>query len=318
MQKTLKTLAILSTIGILLVILAGAVVTKTGSGDGCGPNWPLCHGQLWPTEPTIETVIEYTHRLVTGIVGILVFIFSIWTWVKYRNIKEVKWMAIGALFFLILQSIMGALAVVFGQSAMVMALHFGFSLLSYATLFLLLMYVFQLDKKGKSLPYMKASSGLKWGTLSLFIYTYIVVYLGAYVRHTSSSLACEGWPLCNGEIIPSNLSGQVGVQFLHRVAALLLFIGFIILLYYVYKKHKDNLLLFSMTVAMFILIVLQVLTGAWVVTSGLGFVPAMLHALIITLLFGILSYVLLYINRGVPKEYSTHTETTNNHFSNEG
>src|SRR5690554_1610317 len=102
MQKTLKILGVLAVIGMILVVLAGAVVTKTGSGDGCGPNWPLCHGQLFPSEPTLETIIEYTHRLVTGVVGILVLIFSIWSGIKYRKIKEVVFVAIASIFFLLL------------------------------------------------------------------------------------------------------------------------------------------------------------------------------------------------------------------------
>ena len=55
------------------------------------------------------------------------------------------------------------------------------------------------------------------------IYTYIVVYIGAFVRHTDSSGGCVGWPLCNGEFIPE-LTGATGIAFIHRVAAMLVFL----------------------------------------------------------------------------------------------
>ncbi|MDQ0337524.1 cytochrome c oxidase assembly protein subunit 15 [Caldalkalibacillus uzonensis] len=296
MNKLLKILGILATVGIILVILAGVVVTKTGSGDGCGPNWPLCHGQLFPSEPTFETVVEYTHRLVTGIAGITIFIFTILTAVVYRKHKEVLLVAAAAIFFLLLQSVLGALAVVYGQSSAVMALHFGFSLLSYATLYVLLCYVFHLGKRDR-LPSARFSPAVKYGALFLFVFSYIVVYLGAFVTHTGSSMGCQGWPLCNGQLIPADLSGQTGVQYLHRVAAFGLLLAFSWFMYLVRRNWRHNRLLFNSTVAMFWLLVAQIVTGAIVIFSGLDLYATILHAFFITLMFGFLTYVVLYVFR---------------------
>ena len=75
MQRSLKWLAIATTIGMILVLLGGALVTKTESGMGCGRSWPLCNGQFMPTEITPELIIELAHRLVSGSVGIMVLNF---------------------------------------------------------------------------------------------------------------------------------------------------------------------------------------------------------------------------------------------------
>ena len=56
----------------LFVIIIGTVVRATRSGDGCGAHWPLCDGEYLPTAPSIARIIEYTHRLVSGVDGILV------------------------------------------------------------------------------------------------------------------------------------------------------------------------------------------------------------------------------------------------------
>jgi heme a synthase len=300
MQKTLKGIGILSVLLMILVILAGAVVTKTGSGDGCGPNWPLCHGQLIPSNPTIETVFEYIHRLITLFAGLFVFVFSVWMGIKYRKIKEVGWVVGAAIFFLLLQSGLGAMAVMNDQSAVIMALHFGFSLLSYASVFLLLIYAFQLSRT-KSLPSLQISPTFKAWTVTLWIYTYIVVYLGALVRHTSASMGCSGWPLCNGQWIPDNLGGIVGIQYVHRIAALLFLIGFIIYFYRVTRKYAQYRLLLVYASLMFIFAVLQVLTGAWVVLSNMDSVPVLLHSMLITIMFGFLSYVTVYVVRSPSK-----------------
>ena len=69
MKKSLKWFAVLTSIGMLFVLLGGALVTKTNSGLGCGRSWPLCNGEIFPNEITIELLIELTHRLVSGGVG---------------------------------------------------------------------------------------------------------------------------------------------------------------------------------------------------------------------------------------------------------
>lgn len=293
MNKLLKTVAVLATFWILLALLAGALVTKTGSGDGCGAHWPLCYGKLIPDELSLETLIEYNHRLITGIAGILILVFSLWMLVKYRNHREVIWVVCSALFFLVLQSALGALAVYnFGRSSAILALHFGFSLMSYASVFLLMIYAFQLDKS-PFLPVSRATNKLRIGILFLFIYTYIVVYIGAYVRHTGSAMGCEGWPLCNGQWIPE-LSGPTGIQFGHRVAALILILGFSLLLYNVMKNYRSDRILRYGSLSLFVLVLLQAISGGAVVLNQLALVPSMIHAFVISILFGILFYLLLY------------------------
>lgn len=55
----------------ILVIVWGAVVRATGSGAGCGSHWPLCNGEVVPLAPTVSTVIEFVHRLTSGVVMLL-------------------------------------------------------------------------------------------------------------------------------------------------------------------------------------------------------------------------------------------------------
>jgi heme A synthase len=62
----------------LLVILWGAYVRASGSGAGCGDHWPLCNGVVIPREPAIETIIELTHRVTSGIALLLVVTQLVW------------------------------------------------------------------------------------------------------------------------------------------------------------------------------------------------------------------------------------------------
>src|SRR5690625_2223108 len=147
MIRTLRWLSVVSTIGMIFILLGGALVTKTGSADGCGSSWPLCHGQLFPSEMSPQLMIEYSHRLISTIIGATVLFLVILSWIYIGHIREVKFLASMSLFFLVLQGLIGAAAVIWGQSDFVLALHFGISLISFAMIFILMLLIFEIDKK---------------------------------------------------------------------------------------------------------------------------------------------------------------------------
>lgn len=89
------------------VQLGGALVTKTGSEDGCGSDWPLCHGALLPQNLPIETIIELSHRAVSGLSVIFVTWLVITSWKNIGHIKEVKPLGVISIGFLLVQALIG-------------------------------------------------------------------------------------------------------------------------------------------------------------------------------------------------------------------
>src|SRR3990172_6462433 len=67
----------------IAVILWGAYVRATGSGAGCGSHWPLCNGEVIPISPRIETLVEFTHRVSSGLTLVLVVGLVIWAFVAF-------------------------------------------------------------------------------------------------------------------------------------------------------------------------------------------------------------------------------------------
>ena len=63
----------------VLVIVWGAVVRATLSGAGCGDHWPMCNGEVVPVAPSVETVVEFTHRLTSGLAWIFALGFVFWS-----------------------------------------------------------------------------------------------------------------------------------------------------------------------------------------------------------------------------------------------
>lgn len=301
MQRSLKWLAVLTSVGMLLVLLGGALVTKTESGMGCGKSWPLCNGELVPTDITPELIIELAHRLVSGAIGFMVLILSIWTWRKIGHIRETKFLALTSLFFLVLQALIGAAAVVWGQSDFVLALHFGISLISFASVLLLTLLIFEVDKKFEA-EKLIIDKRMRKHIIGVSLYSYAVVYTGALVRHVNASLVCRDWPLCiNGSFaLPSNM--YEWVQMGHRAAAGLIFIWIGYITYLAIKHYKDQKVIYWGWIISFILVSLQVAAGALVVLTRLNLYIALAHAFFISCLFGVLSYFILLSSRSRKNE----------------
>lgn len=296
MHRALKWFAVLTTIGMLLILLGGALVTKTESGMGCGDSWPLCHGELIPSTITPELIIELSHRVVSGAVGIMVLILSVWSWKRIGNVRETKFLSILSFTFLVLQGLIGAAAVKWGQSDFVLALHFGISLISFAAVFLLTLLIFEVDKKFEA-EKVVIDKRITFHTIGILLYIYFVVYTGALVRHTNASLVCKDWPLCrNNEFtLPTNL--YEWIQMGHRALAGLAFIWIAYATYLAIKHYKHQKVVYWGWISAFILVSLQVITGALVVLTRLNLSIALAHALFITCLFGVLSYMLLLASR---------------------
>ena len=296
MQRSLKWLAVATTIGMILVLLGGALVTKTESGMGCGRSWPLCNGEFVPSDITSELVIELAHRLVSGLVGFLVLILSIWSWKVIGHIRETKFLSFLSFFFLLLQGLVGAAAVIWEQSDFILALHFGISLISFAAVFLLTLLIFEIDKKFDA-DKLIIDKRMGFHIISISIYSYFVIYTGALVRHTKSSLVCRDWPLCinDSPALPSNL--YEWVQMGHRTAAAGIFIWIAYVTYLAIKKYRQQKVIYWGWISAFTLVTLQVISGASIIFTHLNLYIALMHALFITCLFGVLSYFLLLLSR---------------------
>ncbi|AYC30765.1 heme A synthase [Paenisporosarcina cavernae] len=281
---------------MLLILLGGALVTKTGSGMGCGRHWPGCNGELIPSVITPEVLIEFSHRVVTGSVSILIVLLAIFAWRWIGHIRETKLLSISAIFFLVLQALVGAAQVLWGQGDFILALHFGISLISFASVLLLTLLIFEVDRKFKA-DQLAISSALRKNTIGVALYSYIVIYTGALVRHTDSSLVCLDWPLCNnGDFsLPSNM--YQWIQMGHRTAAALIFIWIGLILWHVMKHYRNEKVLVKGWLIAFIIVSLQVTSGMFVVLTSLNLYVALLHSLFISLLFGLLCYMVLLISR---------------------
>lgn len=92
----------------VLVILWGAFVRATGSGAGCGSHWPLCNGVMIPRAEQVETLIEFSHRLTSGLALLAVFALIPLAWRAFPRGHRVRKLAVISVIFIIVEALLGA------------------------------------------------------------------------------------------------------------------------------------------------------------------------------------------------------------------
>lgn len=98
----------------VLVVLWGAFVRATGSGAGCGSHWPLCDGAVMPRDPGAATIIEFTHRVTSGLALAAVAALAIWAWRLYPRGHGARRAAALSAVFILIEAALGAGLVLFG------------------------------------------------------------------------------------------------------------------------------------------------------------------------------------------------------------
>ncbi|MGA7830526.1 MAG: COX15/CtaA family protein [Terracidiphilus sp.] len=101
----------------IAVILWGTLVRATGSGAGCGGHWPLCNGTVMQHSASVNTIIEYTHRLTSGLSLFAVVGLLVWCYRGTVRGHLARISAVASLVFTLIEAILGALLVELGYTA---------------------------------------------------------------------------------------------------------------------------------------------------------------------------------------------------------
>ena len=101
----------------IAVILWGTVVRATGAGAGCGDHWPLCNGTVIQHSPTVDAMIEFAHRITSGIAFFAVVGLAVWTYRATVRRHLARRFVMAAVIFTLIEAALGALLVKLGLTA---------------------------------------------------------------------------------------------------------------------------------------------------------------------------------------------------------
>jgi heme a synthase len=237
------------------VIVWGAYVRATGSGAGCGNHWPLCNGEFLPATLRIETVIEFSHRLTSGLSLVLVAILLIWGWRRTAKSDWPRYSAGAAAVLLLNEALLCALLVLLhhvggsdrsGIQALLLCLHFGNTLLLLAALGLTARWLSNVDRRlgGVASPYQMIATGL--GVLSVII----IGVTGSLASFADTIFPADSLPQALARDFSSSSHIMLRLRVLHPIAAVIGSIYVLCLLQSFWRKQRRSPWMLLLTVVL--------------------------------------------------------------------
>jgi cytochrome c oxidase assembly protein subunit 15 len=211
-QTGLFLYAVFVAAALVFLLLAGAMVTSTGSGLSV-PDWPLSFGQVMP--PMEGGVFyEHGHRMVATGIGVLVIGLAVWLQLRdpRRWMRRLGWTVLG---LVVAQGVLGGVTVLLKLPVVTSAAH---ACLAQA-IFMLVVFIALALSPVWTRPEEPCSSALPGlaGVTTGAIYLQLV--LGAVMRHMHAGLVIPDWPLSFGGLIPATFTPEIAVHFAHRTWA---------------------------------------------------------------------------------------------------
>ena len=196
----------------LFLVGVGGFTRGSGSGYGCADRWPLCeNGLLGGLLPRAEyhMVIEWTHRWVAAIVGLLVLATAVSVWRHHRSRKALVRTATAVVVVVGIQAWIGRMVVKADLDADLVVLHLAISMVVVGLLTLVAV--------ATSPSRVRTDENRAWTNLLVIAAagSYVLLLLGAYVHNMFFS----GWPLVGNQLVPDLSNSYTAVHFTHRLVA---------------------------------------------------------------------------------------------------
>jgi heme A synthase len=267
-----------------LQIALGGVVRVSGSGLGC-PDWPLCHGRPYPPAD-LHAIIEYSHRAVGSITGVLIIATVVLAWAIFRTQRPlVAWLASASLLGIVGEGVLGGVVVARELSSWIVLFHLGLAMMILGFL------VATAVMARPASPGITDRSFRRIAGIGVAA-TYVLLLTGSTVVASGADESCHSWPVC-GNGFALSFGGVDAFTMLHRGSVLVIG-AFLVYVLIKALRQPDLRLVAAATLAV---LGLQVAVGAGsALTDGALFNG--LHVAIATLVWsGMLTTALLTLPR---------------------
>jgi cytochrome c oxidase assembly protein subunit 15 len=226
-----RRLAFWTVVATFALVIVGGIVRVSDSGLGCGPEgsgfhgWPFCNGDVAPGVD-LNSIIEYTHRVLAAVVGILILLLAVQAYRRYRAHRALVWVAGAALLLVVAQGALGGATVEEGLEESLVAAHLGLAMLLLG----LLLYIWRAAKP--EVPGAQpADGGPRFRPLAVAASVLILctIVAGGYMAGTQNygradyrlgdgaHHACgKEFPTCNGDFMPFGEARLVDIHLTHR------------------------------------------------------------------------------------------------------
>ena len=283
-----RRLALVTAIFAYLQIALGGLVRVSGSGLGC-PDWPLCHGRPYPPADP-HAIIEYSHRAVGSVTGILIIATVVLAWVVFRARRPmVAWLATASLIGVVGEGLVGGVVVANDLQPWLVVLHLGLAMI---ILGFLVATVVMAAPPSPGLP----DQGIRRLMAVVTGLTYFLLLTGSTVVASTADRGCQTWPLCGGGFAP-DFSGANAYTMLHRGAVLVIGLLIVYALVIAVRRWGMQSAIGRSAAATLVVFAAQIAVGAGAAMSDGAFFNG-LHVALATLVWsGVLTTALLTLPR---------------------
>jgi cytochrome c oxidase assembly protein subunit 15 len=263
----------------VLLVLAGSLVTSTGSGLAV-PDWPTTYGSnmfLFPPSKWVGGILyEHGHRLIASTVGFLTIVLAVWLWWREPR-RWVKWLGIGALGAVIAQGVLGGLTVLFFLPAAISTAHAGLAEIFFCLVVSIALFTSPQWIEGDQTARRKTDRPetdtgapdrrLRMVATATTAAIYVQILLGATMRHTGAGLAIPDFPLMFGHLLPTHWDPKIAIHFSHRLGALVVVLAIVATFTSAWSRRRDRHGFAGPAALLIALAVVQVTLGALTVLS---------------------------------------------------
>jgi len=259
----------------LLLVTIGVIVRATDSGLGC-PDWPLCNGQIVPAFGDLKAWLEWIHRDVAAILGILILGLPILAWRDHRDRRSLFWLGIVAVLLVGFQAWLGEETVRLGNSGESVTAHLASAMALLGLLVFILarsFYPAHVGGRGASQRFTLLAA---FGALA----SYALLLFGSHVTATpNAALVFPDWPLMGGTLFPA-ITSVDSAQVLHRYVAAIVGVIVIGIGIYAWRTQRDHPATVRLALIAAILLPVEVVVGGLQVLTQLSGWTQTLHTAI--------------------------------------
>jgi len=283
-----RRLALVTAAFAYLQIALGGLVRVSGSGLGC-PDWPLCHGRPYPPADP-HAIIEYSHRAVGTVTGLLIIATVVLAWVVFRTRRPlVAWIATASLIGVVGEGALGGIVVANELQPWLVVVHLGLAMMILGFL------VATAVMAGPPSAGIQDRSFRRLAALTAAA-TYFMLLTGSTVVASNADQSCRSWPLCGGGLTP-DFGGANAFAMLHRGAVLVIGLLIVYVLVTAIRRWGAGSAIGLSSIATLVVFAAQVVVGAGAALTDSAFFNGF-HVALATLLWsGVLTCALLTLPR---------------------
>jgi len=220
-----RRLALATVVATFLLVILGGLVRVSDSGLGCGPGgsgfhgWPMCNGDVVPGAD-LNTVVEYSHRTVASIVGLMALSLFVLAWRRHRHLLLSTGVVFGGVVF---EGLLGAATVEENLDPPLVAAHLGTAMLILGAL----LYIWRATREDEPV---ETDRGFRRLAVTTQVFVWLTIVAGGYMAGTQhygrpdyqlgdgAHHACgREFPTCNGGFLPFGDARLVDIHLTHRV-----------------------------------------------------------------------------------------------------